>query len=60
MVMEWVGHKDSEMVRHYYHLHNDESRRQMDGLDFLGAPAGGPLAAESAVLQQCEVSGPRA
>ena len=27
--MTWVGHKDSEMVRHYYHLHDDESKRAM-------------------------------
>jgi integrase len=32
IVMEWLGHADSEMVRHYYHLHDDESRRQMDRL----------------------------
>jgi integrase len=33
IVMEWLGHKDSEMVRHYYHLHDDESRQQMAKLD---------------------------
>ncbi|MEX2309736.1 MAG: site-specific integrase [Pirellulales bacterium] len=36
MVMEWLGHKDSAMVRHYYHLHDTESRRQMDRLNPLG------------------------
>lgn len=36
MVMEWLGHKDSDMVRHYYHLHDDEARRQMCRLDLLG------------------------
>lgn len=36
MVMEWLGHQDSEMVRHYYHLNDDESRRRMDQLDPLG------------------------
>jgi integrase len=25
MVMEWLGHADSAMVRHYYHLYNSES-----------------------------------
>ena len=34
--MEWLGHQDSEMVRHYYHLHDDEARRQMARLDPLG------------------------
>lgn len=40
VVMEWVGHADSSMVRHYFHLSNEESRRQMRGLDFLGGAAG--------------------
>ena len=36
MVREWLGHRDSEMLRHYYHLHDDEARSRMKGLDFLG------------------------
>jgi integrase len=40
MVMEWLGHADSEMVRHYYHLHDDEARQRMAGLDFLGGAGG--------------------
>lgn len=40
MVMEWLGHQDSEMVRHYYHLHDDEARRRMADLDFLGGATG--------------------
>ncbi len=40
MLMDWVGHADSEMVRNYYHLHDQESRRQMEGLDFLGGADG--------------------
>ena len=40
VVMEWVGHADSSMVRHYFHLSNEESRRQMCGLDFLGGAGG--------------------
>lgn len=32
VAMEWLGHADSEMVRHYFHLHDPESRRQMDRL----------------------------
>lgn len=35
-VMEWLGHADSEMVRHYYHLSDDESRRKMNQLNLLG------------------------
>ena len=40
MVMEWLGHVDSEMVRHYYHLHDEEARRRMADLDFLGGAGG--------------------
>jgi hypothetical protein len=28
------------MVRHYYHLHDDEAQRQMKRLDFLGEAGG--------------------
>lgn len=27
--MRWVGHKESKMVEHYFHLHDEEARRQM-------------------------------
>jgi integrase len=40
IVMEWLGHADSEMIKNYYHLHDDESRRQMDKLDFVGGSSG--------------------
>jgi integrase len=36
MVMEWLGHQDSSMVKHYYHLHDSEARRHMDKLNPLG------------------------
>lgn len=29
MVMTWLGHRNSEMVRHYYHVRDPEARRQM-------------------------------
>jgi integrase len=38
-LMRWLGHRESDMVEHYYHLHDDESRRQMMKLDH-GLPAG--------------------
>jgi hypothetical protein len=28
--MQWLGHQDSAMVRHYDHLNGVESRQQMD------------------------------
>lgn len=36
MVMRWLGHRSSEMVQHYYHLHDAEAKRRMDTLNFLG------------------------
>ena len=38
--MEWVGHADSAMVRHYFHLHDEESKRQMCSLNLLGESVG--------------------
>lgn len=40
ITMDWLGHADSEMVRHYYHLNDEESRRQMDQLNPLGGSDG--------------------
>jgi integrase len=40
ITMEWLGHADSEMVRHYYHLNDEESRRKMDQLNLLGGSDG--------------------
>jgi integrase len=36
VVMRWLGHQDSKMVRHYYHLHDDEAQRQMQRINFVG------------------------
>jgi integrase len=33
LVMRWLGHRDSEMVRHYYHVHDQEALRQMQRLN---------------------------
>ena len=30
MVMRWLGHRDSKLVAHYYHLHDEEAQRQME------------------------------
>lgn len=40
MVMEWLGHADSSMVRHYYHLNNHEAQRRMSQLRFVGNVGG--------------------
>jgi len=36
LLMSWLGHRESEMIRHYYHQREDESRRQMSKISFLG------------------------
>lgn len=38
MLMSWLGHRDSEMIRHYYHLRQNEARVQMGKLPLLGPP----------------------
>jgi integrase len=40
ITMNWLGHADSEMVRHYYHLNDEESRQKMDQLNLLGGSDG--------------------
>ncbi|HBN75648.1 MAG TPA: hypothetical protein DD473_07490 [Planctomycetaceae bacterium] len=37
-IMEWVGHKDSEMVKLYRHLRADDGHRHMQRLNFGTAP----------------------
>jgi integrase len=38
VVMKWLGHQHSAMVRHYYHLHDEEAQRHMERLSFVGKP----------------------
>lgn len=38
--MDWLGHQDSKMVRHYYHLHDAEAQRQMNRVKFADEPDG--------------------
>ena len=39
-LMDGLGHANSEMIRHYYHLHDDEAKARMNQLDFLGGAGG--------------------
>ncbi len=39
-VMSWLGHSSSKMVRHYFHLYDAESRRQMRRINFIGDASG--------------------
>jgi integrase len=35
VLMSWLGHRDSDMIHHYYHLRQEEARRQMAKVPFL-------------------------
>lgn len=39
-VMRRLGHKESRMVEHYYHLHDEEARRQMGRIKLFDEEAG--------------------
>ena len=41
VVMNWLGHTESRMVGHYYHLQDDEARRQMSRIRLYDQEAGG-------------------
>jgi integrase len=41
MLMAWLGHADSEMVRHYYHMNDGVARAKMNEINFLGDAANG-------------------
>jgi hypothetical protein len=45
--MHWLGHKDSRMVEHYYHLHDEAARRQMGRIQLYDSELGGDVAAGS-------------
>lgn len=34
--MDWLGHQESRMIWHSYHLRQDEARRQMDKILSVG------------------------
>jgi integrase len=46
VVMRWLGHQDSRMVEHYYHLHDDEARRQMDRIKLFDGIGGAESAGQ--------------
>jgi hypothetical protein len=35
---KWLGHPSSAMIKKYYHLHDEESHRQMEKLEFGDDP----------------------
>lgn len=40
VLMDWVGHADSAMVRKYFRLHDQESKRQMERVSFVPTVGG--------------------
>jgi len=46
MVMAWLGHHDSAMIRHYDHLQDELARRTTRRPGFLGGAGGRSAAAE--------------
>jgi integrase len=36
VLMTWLGHADSDMIRHYYHLQQEQSKAQMQRLMLYG------------------------
>jgi integrase len=38
VLQKWLGHSSSAMIKRYYHLHDEESHRQMDKLEFGDGP----------------------
>jgi len=55
VTMEWLGHADSDMVRHYYHLHDEEAQRQMRRLDLLGEAGKQRPGVQGAAISKKEV-----
>jgi integrase len=44
LLMTWLGHRESKMIQRYFHLQQDEARRQMKDIDFIGLPDEGTVA----------------
>lgn len=47
VLMSWLGHSNSEMIRLYYHLSDEESQAQMKNVDFTGVGGGNGAAVPS-------------
>ena len=54
LLMSWLGHHDSDMIRHYYHLRQEEACRQMAKIPFLVKQAGASEQAGSSEQQPQE------
>jgi integrase len=36
-LLEWLGHRDSEIMKLYRHLRREDSHRRMEQINFLGS-----------------------
>lgn len=45
ILMNWLGHNDSAMIRIYYHLQDQDAQRRMQQIEFTG-PVGGSVVAD--------------
>jgi integrase len=50
-LMSWLGHRDSKMVRHYYHVHDGTAQRQMGRLRLLGEAGAADTAGEGSDVE---------
>ncbi len=54
-LMTWLGHRDSRMVRHYYHVFEDRAVKQMQNIEFVAEPAA-VLAADETTQPKTEIA----
>jgi integrase len=47
MVMDWLGHRDSGMVRYYYHLSDPQAQKEMKRLSSIAAAPGSEARGDS-------------
>lgn len=40
VVMQWLGHRDSKLIQHYFHLHDKESCEQMRRITLSDSSSG--------------------
>ena len=50
-LMDWVGHKNSEMIRYYFHQNNPESLRQINKVTFMKTTGKQPAGLPNQVAQ---------
>lgn len=44
VLMDWLGHRDSRMVKRYFHMHEQESRQHMNKINFFAGTSDATVA----------------